>query len=235
MRSAGGRAGVDSGQRQLGRLSRWMPVAALAYVVMLAVVTLLPIHWTLGLLREPPNYEPKLVPFGGIRGNVQNSPVEALAELVGNVLLFAPLGFLLPLLVRAMHRWWRVLAASAAVSLAIELCQLAWPGVRTTSVNDVLTNALGALLGFAALRLTEALRGRRLRWAGRQGRRRPGGRLPRPLMAGHECAVRHRDGWGEQHGWPGRGRSPRPPQSPLEHGQDLDGRHSARVTAGASR
>ena len=116
MRSEGGRAGVDSGQRQPGRSSRWMRVAALAYVVMLAVVTLAPIHWTLGLSRAPRNYEPQLVPFGGIRGDFHNSPVEALAELVGNVLLFAPFGFLLPLLVPAMRRWWRVLAAGAAVS-----------------------------------------------------------------------------------------------------------------------
>lgn len=163
MRSEGGRAGVDSGQRQPGRSSRWVRVAALAYVVMLAVVTLAPIHWTLGLSRAPRNYEPQLVPFGGIRGDFHNSPVEALAELVGNVLLFAPFGFLLPLLVPAMRRWWRVLAAGAAVSLAIELSQLAWPGVRKASVNDVWTNALGALLGFATLRLTEAVRGRRLR------------------------------------------------------------------------
>jgi glycopeptide antibiotics resistance protein len=163
MRSAGGRAGVDSGQRQPGRSSRWVQGGALAYVVVLAVVTLLPVHWTLGLSRAPRNYEPQLVPFGGIRGDFHNSPVEALAELVGNVLLFAPFGFLLPLLVPAMRRWGRVLAAGAAVSLAIELYQLAWPGVRKASVNDVWTNALGALLGFATLRLTEALRSRRLR------------------------------------------------------------------------
>ncbi len=153
MRSVGGRGGVDSGQRQPGRSSRWVQVAALAYVVVLAVVTLLPIHWTLGLLRGPRNYEPELVPFGGIRRGFENSPVETLAELVGNVLLFVPFGFLLPLLVPAMSRWWRALAAGAAVSLAIEVYQLAWPGVRKASVNDVLTNALGALLGFVALRL----------------------------------------------------------------------------------
>jgi glycopeptide antibiotics resistance protein len=163
MQSAGGRGNVDSGQRQLRQSSRWVQVAALAYVVMLAVVTLLPIHWTLGLFKGPSNYEPQLVPFGGIRGDFANSPVEALAELVGNVLLFAPLGFLLPLLVPAMRRWGRVLGAGAAVSLAIELYQLALPGVRKASVNDVLTNALGALLGFATLRLTESFRARRLR------------------------------------------------------------------------
>jgi VanZ family protein len=47
-----------------------------------------------------------------------------------------------------------VLAIGAGVSLLIELYQLAWPGVRKASANDLLMNALGALLGFAALRLT---------------------------------------------------------------------------------
>jgi glycopeptide antibiotics resistance protein len=163
MRSAGGRAGADNGQRQPGRSSRWVQVAALTYVVMLAVVALLPIHWTLGLTRQPSNYEPQLVPFDDVPVGLEDSWVETLAELFGNVLLFAPFGFLLPLLVPAMRRWWRVLAAGAAVSLAIELCQLAWPGVRKTSVDDVLMNALGTLVGFAGLRLSEAFRGRRLR------------------------------------------------------------------------
>jgi glycopeptide antibiotics resistance protein len=75
------------------------------------------------------------------------------------VLLFAPLGFLLPLLVPAVRRWWQVLAVGAGSSLCIELYQLAWPGVRRASVDDVLLNALGALLGFTALRLTGYRRG----------------------------------------------------------------------------
>ena len=44
---------------------------------------------------------------------------------------------------------------------------------------------------------------------GRQsGWRRPDGRLLPPLTAGHGCAVRHRDGWGERHGWPAGRRGP---------------------------
>src|SRR5918992_168629 len=155
MRSAGGRAGVESGQRQPGRPSGWVRLAALVYVAALALVTLLPI----APLRRPSDYEPQLVPFEGILGELKHSPVERLAELFGNVLLFAPLGFLLPLLVPAIRRWWQALAVGAGVSLLIELYQLAWPGVRKASVNDVLVNALGALLGFAALRLTGYRRG----------------------------------------------------------------------------
>jgi glycopeptide antibiotics resistance protein len=157
MRSAGGKAGVDSDQPQPGRPFGWVQVAALVYVAVLAVVTLLPISWSLGVSRWPSDYRPQLVPFKDILVELGNSPVETLAELFGNLLLFAPFGFLLPLLVPAMRRWWRVLAVGAGVSLLIELYQLAWPGVRKASVDDLLMNALGAVLGFAALRLTEAL------------------------------------------------------------------------------
>lgn len=163
MRSAGDRAGVDSGHRQPKRPSGWVRVAALGYVAALAVITLLPISWSLGMARWPSDYRPQLVPFKGILFEVETSPLETLAELLGNVLLFAPFGFLLPLLIPAMRRWWRVLTVGAGVSLCIELYQLVWPGVRKASANDVLMNALGALLGFAALRLTEAFLGRRLR------------------------------------------------------------------------
>jgi glycopeptide antibiotics resistance protein len=125
------------------------------YAAVLVVVTLLPIAW----VRRPIDHSPQLVPFEGIVGELKNSPVAYLAELFGNVLLFAPLGFLLPLLVPAMRRWWQALAVGAGVSLAIELYQLVWPGVRKPSVNDLLMNTLGALLGFATLELTGRHRG----------------------------------------------------------------------------
>ena len=158
MRSAGGRVGVESGQHKPGRSSLWLRVAALVYAAALAVVTLLP-------TRLPPwpgsygNHEPKLVPFNGILLELKWAPLGTLVDLFGNVLLFVPLGFLLPLFVPAMRRWWQALAVGAGVSLLIELYQLAWPGVRWASVDDVLMNALGALLGFAALRLTSYRRG----------------------------------------------------------------------------
>ena len=159
MRSAGGRAGVRSGQCQPGRPSGWVRLAALVYIAALAVMTLLPISWSLGTDRWQADYRPQLVPFKGTLQELEWTPLETLAELFGNVLLFAPLGFLLPLLVAVIRRWWQALAVGAGVSLLIELYQLAWPGVRKASVDDVLLNALGALLGFAALRLTGYRRG----------------------------------------------------------------------------
>jgi glycopeptide antibiotics resistance protein len=163
MRCVGGSAGVDSDyRRRRRRPSGWVRVAALGYAAALAVITLLPIRWNPELARWPNNYRPQLVPFDGILFGLKSSPLETLAELFGNVLLFAPFGFLLPLFVPAMRRWWQALAVGAGVSLLIELSQIAWPSVRRASATDLLMNALGALLGFAALRLTEALLERRL-------------------------------------------------------------------------
>jgi glycopeptide antibiotics resistance protein len=152
MRSSRGRNGADSGQRQSGRPSLWVRVTALVYAPALALVTLLPTRWPPGT-KWSGNYAPKLVPFNGLLLELKWAPLWTLADLFGNVLLFVPLGFLLPLLVPAMRRWWQALAVGAGVSLLIELYQLAWPGVRKVSVDDLLMNALGAVLGFAALRL----------------------------------------------------------------------------------
>jgi glycopeptide antibiotics resistance protein len=153
MRSAGGRAGVESGQRRPGRPSGWVRLAALVYLATLALITLLPTRWPPWAGSSGLN-DPKLVPFDNFMVELKWAPLWTLTDLFGNVLLFAPFGFLLPLLVPAVRRWWQVLAVGVGVSLLIELYQVAWPAMREASVTDVLMNGLGAVLGFAALRLT---------------------------------------------------------------------------------
>jgi glycopeptide antibiotics resistance protein len=76
-----------------------------------------------------------------------------LADVVGNVALFVPFGFLLPLLAPWFDRRRRTVAAGLALSAAVELSQLAFPGVRRADVNDLLLNTLGTAVGFAAYRL----------------------------------------------------------------------------------
>jgi glycopeptide antibiotics resistance protein len=77
-----------------------------------------------------------------------------LAEQVGNVLLFVPLGLLLPLHWPRLNWRWRVTALGTVTSLGIELAQIAMPGIHRADVNDVLLNSLGVGLGWFALRLT---------------------------------------------------------------------------------
>lgn len=68
-----------------------------------------------------------------------------------NILLFLPLGFLLPLLWPNYNRFWRILLFGAALSLLIEFSQLL--NIRSTDIDDLLLNTLGALLGFLLFRL----------------------------------------------------------------------------------
>lgn len=63
-----------------------------------------------------------------------------------NILLFLPLGFLLPLLSQVYHRLFPTLAAGFLCSLGIECCQLL--NLRCSDVDDLLMNTLGALLGY---------------------------------------------------------------------------------------
>lgn len=76
------------------------------------------------------------------------------ADAVMNILVFAPLGMLLPLLV-VRTSWWRVLAMAAGVSLSIEMAQYVTArslgGGHIADVNDFTFNVLGGLLGFSLL------------------------------------------------------------------------------------
>ncbi|HYY11949.1 MAG TPA: VanZ family protein [Kineosporiaceae bacterium] len=72
--------------------------------------------------------------------------------IVGNLLVFAPLGFFGPLRFAALASLPRVLALGAACSLVIETAQYVLRLDRVSSVDDVLVNATGALLAGLASR-----------------------------------------------------------------------------------
>jgi glycopeptide antibiotics resistance protein len=70
-------------------------------------------------------------------------------QVVGNLLIFAAVGFLAPLRFRALASIGRILLLAAVGSIVIETAQYVLRLDRVSSVDDVLLNALGA--GLAAL------------------------------------------------------------------------------------
>jgi glycopeptide antibiotics resistance protein len=73
----------------------------------------------------------------------------------GNVMLFFPLGILIPLLWRHL-RFWRGIQIAFVLSTGIELVQYlssAWGSYRAADVNDVILNVFGASLGLALVSL----------------------------------------------------------------------------------
>ena len=67
-------------------------------------------------------------------------------NLAGNVLIFAPLGVLPPLLWKRWRHLWTTVPLSAGASCLIEFLQL-FLG-RSVDVDDVILNTLGGLLGY---------------------------------------------------------------------------------------
>jgi glycopeptide antibiotics resistance protein len=70
-------------------------------------------------------------------------------QLLGNIALFIPLGFLLPCALRSFRRAWPTLLVAAGLSVLIETTQAPLPG-HSTDVDDVILNTIGAAAGYLA-------------------------------------------------------------------------------------
>lgn len=68
-----------------------------------------------------------------------------------NVLLYVPLGMFLCLLWKTYRRWYRVTGFGFCLSLFTEVMQVFT--FRATDINDLITNTLGAFLGYLTAKL----------------------------------------------------------------------------------
>ena len=81
-------------------------------------------------------------------------------EFGANIVMFVPAGLLVALMLPS-RRWWLALFIVPALSIAIELTQAIFLSSRFATVNDVVANSLGAVLGillFLLVRITLPIR-----------------------------------------------------------------------------
>ncbi|WP_319944097.1 VanZ family protein [Nocardia aurantia] len=90
-----------------------------------------------------------LVPLRDLFAVLGSGPMTATIQIVGNILVFAALGFFAPLRFAELASVPRILALAAGCSVAVEVAQYVLRLDRVSSVDDVLINAAGA--GLAAL------------------------------------------------------------------------------------
>ncbi|MDD3402514.1 MAG: VanZ family protein [Hespellia sp.] len=79
------------------------------------------------------------------------------AGFIMNVLLFAPLGFLCPLLSRTYEKFRHMFLLGFSLSLFIEISQL-FTLYRVTDIDDLLANVLGTIIGYLCFRLLVKMR-----------------------------------------------------------------------------
>lgn len=70
-----------------------------------------------------------------------------IVNIFGNILAFAPFGFLLPIITPENRKWIKLALITFLFSLTIELLQLVFK-VGIFDVDDLLMNTLGGLLGY---------------------------------------------------------------------------------------
>ncbi|MGV9370260.1 VanZ family protein [Micromonospora tulbaghiae] len=90
-----------------------------------------------------------LVPLRDLLAVLTGGPLTVTVQIVGNLLVFAALGFLAPLRFATLASVPRILALAAGCSAVVEVTQYVLRLDRVSSVDDVLLNTAGA--GLAAL------------------------------------------------------------------------------------
>ncbi len=120
-------------------------VNTLMYVYLSCVIyfTLMPIITSIPSLFNHSYVPMNLIPFV----DVLNNRHDAVRQIWLNILMTVPFGFLLPLVQKKMNLA-KVMLASLLLSLSIELLQPLINSCRASDITDVLTNALGGMVGY---------------------------------------------------------------------------------------
>ncbi len=71
----------------------------------------------------------------------------AVVNLLGNILMFVPLGFLLPGAFPRLGKWYRTLLTAAGIIALVELTQMLFL-VGTCDIDDLILNLTGTALGY---------------------------------------------------------------------------------------
>ena len=77
----------------------------------------------------------------------------AIVNLIGNVIMFIPLGFGLPWANAPLRRFWKTLLASAGVIILVEITQLVTL-LGHCDIDDLILNLIGVAVGYLLWRIT---------------------------------------------------------------------------------
>lgn len=134
----------------VGRISGHRPSRAQTFWKLVLALYLAAVYNVAGAPELPyisPRFNINLIPFwditNGARAYLVNSGL--------NILLFVPLGFILPLLWKEFRSRRMMCFTGFLLSLGIELAQLL--NYRISDVDDLIMNTLGAWLGYELLML----------------------------------------------------------------------------------
>ena len=126
------------------------------YVVAILMITVAPMRVTADKLTRV-----NVVPLASVAACINQAdglqiPRRCIGNVLGNVLLFVPLGVFFTAITRRYGSPMFLVITASLLSVSIESIQYAERAVligRTVDIDDVLWNTIGAYIGFAILRM----------------------------------------------------------------------------------
>ncbi|WP_054026194.1 VanZ family protein [Bacillus sp. FJAT-28004] len=118
------------------------------------------LNFNLNNFKRTLNLSSNFVPFKTISGYVFHTSNQniVIKNVVGNIIIFIPFGFLLPVIAGKKLNIVQLITFSFLLSLCLELIQL-FSRIGSFDVDDLLLNTLGAILGFFTLNvITKVIR-----------------------------------------------------------------------------
>ena len=82
---------------------------------------------------------------------------DILINVIGNTVMFIPLGIVWPSVYKGLDAHWKVISAGIGVSLCIEILQLPFYE-RVSDIDDLLLNSLGFIIGYLLYLLAKQVR-----------------------------------------------------------------------------
>ncbi|MEK5069245.1 VanZ family protein [Sporosarcina sp. FSL K6-1508] len=67
-------------------------------------------------------------------------------NFLGNICIFIPIGFMIPMLWKTFNRFWKVTLIGLSISLFIEIMQV--PQARSSDIDDLWLNTVGSMVGY---------------------------------------------------------------------------------------
>lgn len=137
----------NMGKKSVHKFLKWC--VFIIYIV--ALVYFMFFSESLGRAVYVREYRYNLQPFKEIMRFINNADIlgagPVMANILGNVVAFAPFGFCLPMVTEHRMKFIRVTILSAGLSLMIELVQLV-SMVGSFDVDDIILNTIGGASGY---------------------------------------------------------------------------------------
>ena len=127
-----------------GKIALLVNTAMYIYLSFVLYFTLMPIITSLPFIFNHPYMPMNLIPFIDIlerRGDFTK-------QVVLNVVMTIPFGFLLPCVKRGSITAFKALLYALLLSICIEILQPLINGARSSDITDLITNSIGGIVGY---------------------------------------------------------------------------------------